>query len=69
MEYIYEFGVYDITNEQAGDLLDAITAMVEAMGAHMGGGYAEATEATENEQGSIELRTQGRRNGQTRKAP
>jgi len=55
MEYRYEFGVYDITKEQAGDLLDAIVAVVEAMGAHMGGGYAEATEATEDEPRDTEL--------------
>jgi len=40
-EYVYEFGVYPLTFEEAYKLLDDITALVEAIPAYMGGGCKE----------------------------
>ena len=50
-EFHFDFGVYYVSEAQAGDLLGKIAALVEEMdGAHIGGGYREyeAEETTQN---------------------
>jgi len=48
-EFMFDFGVYDISEAEAGDLFDKIIELVEELNAHIGGGYHAYSEETDDE--------------------